>query len=318
MSKVDEIEKQAVAFLLARSEPEWTEADEARLNAWLDSAVAHKAAYWRLEHGWARADAMAALDPAALSPALARQPGGHRWRPLAIAASLLAAVSAGGLLVATDRLQPGQVYDTEVGGHEVVPLADGSRIELNTATELRAALTEDKRAVWLNRGEAYFEVAHDSSRPFVVHAGPRTVTVLGTKFSVRRDGDQVIVSVVEGRVRVDPADKAPTAKPRIMTQGDIAFAQDRETLIAHKSAEAVEEALAWREGLLSFDQVTLGQAAREINRYNRRQIIVTGAAADIRIGGSFQATKIDGFVRLLEQAYGLRVEASEETIKISS
>ena len=138
-----------------------------------------------------------------------RRPLLSRWRPAAMAAGLALAVGLGSL-VATQQLGGRRVYATELGGHATVPLADGSKIELNTDTKLRAALAEEQRTVWLDRGEAYFEVSKDPNRPFVVMAGDRKVTVLGTKFSVRRDGDRVSVAVAEGKVRVDPVHATPS------------------------------------------------------------------------------------------------------------
>ncbi|MEJ1961315.1 MAG: FecR domain-containing protein [Gammaproteobacteria bacterium] len=72
-------------------------------------------------------------------------------------------------------------------------MRDGSAITLNTDSQLRVALTEAERRVDLKQGEAFFEVAKDSTRPFVVEAGRKRVVAVGTKFSVRRDGDFVEV-----------------------------------------------------------------------------------------------------------------------------
>jgi transmembrane sensor len=165
----------------------------------------------------------------------------------------------------------------------------------------------------------YFEVAHDAGRPFIVHAGPKTVTVLGTKFSVRRDGDRVEVAVVDGRVRVENANVRALSGPSlpILTRGDIVVAQGKSTMFAPNSVEAVAGDLAWREGMLSFDQVTLTDAAGEFNRYNRKKLIVTGEPAQMRIGGSFQASNVDVFARLLRRTYGLKVDDDGKAVRIS-
>ncbi len=184
-------------------------------------------------------------------------------------------------------------------------------------------MTPERREVWLDRGEAYFEVAHAANRPFVVHAGSRTITVLGTKFSVRRDGNRVIVSVLEGRVRVDRSDvrgqdNGESASSATITGGDVALADGASTLVTASSAERVQHALSWREGMLMFDQSTLADAAAEFNRYNRRQIIIADPqTASIRIGGTFRATNVDVFVRLLREAYGLRIEVRGDEARIS-
>jgi transmembrane sensor len=226
----NEIEDHAARFLLRRDEPGWSEADEAALDEWLDESPAHKVAFWRLEHGWARTGRLASLRPAGpRSPRRAFPAIG--WRPMAIAASLAVIALSVVLALNTTGLRVTS-YRTEIGGHETVPLKDGTRIELNTDTRLRTAVDAHARRVWLDRGEAYFEVSHDPSRPFVVDAGSRKVTVLGTRFSIRRDGDRVTVAVVEGRVRVDPTRPSPGAAREVITAGDMAVAQGPSILVA--------------------------------------------------------------------------------------
>ena len=183
---------------------------------------------------------------------------------------------------------------------------------------MRAAIDEDRRAVWLDRGEAYFEVAHDPSRPFVVYAGQRRVTVLGTKFSVRRVGDGIEVAVVEGRVRLDPLRDQAKAKPAVVTRGDLVIAKGEATLVTARSVEKVESELSWRQGMLVFDRSTLAEAVAEFNRYNQRKLVVDDPdIAALRIGGSFEAENIDAFARLLQDAFGLDVEDQGGEIVIS-
>ena len=318
MSSAAHIEAIAARWLLRREAEGWSAHDQAQLDAWLDAAPAHKVAYWRLEQGWERVDRLAALRaPTRPSPRLAVATRGWRWA--ALAASVVAVLAVGGI-IAGPNLRADRTYATEVGGRAVVPLPDGTKVELNTATLLRTSVRARSREVWLDRGEAYFEVAHDKSRPFVVHAGSKTVTVLGTKFSVRRDGDRVEVAVVEGRVRVADSRPVPSATPAPdLTRGEIVIAQGPSTLVAEKSVDRVANTLSWRQGVIFFDQSTLGDAALEFNRYNRKQIKVDDARlAQMRIGGNFEATNVDAFLRLLQQAYGLKIEDDGATARISS
>lgn len=322
MSVAAEIEDRAARWLIRREEIGWSAAEQAELDAWLDESIAHKAAYWRLEHGWREADRIGAIGGTTYRPrVLGHAPLCHRWTKAAVAASFLVIVGLGATSHDVGPEQPTAVADatfsTPVGGRKIVSLPDGSKVEMNTRTMLRTAVTGQSREVWLDKGEAYFEVAHLEGRPFVVHAGSRTVTVLGTKFSVRRDGERVTVSVVEGRVRVDGANvrMAPAA---IITAGDVAIARGPSTLLTARSEERVENGLAWRDGMLTFDQSTLGEAANEFNRYNRKRIeIADPETAEIRIGGTFKASNVDAFVRLLRDAYGLEVEDNGQVLKIS-
>jgi transmembrane sensor len=210
-------------------------------------------------------------------------------------------------------------YSTEVGQRQTVPLRDGSKVELNTDTRLRVAVTRERRTVWLEHGEAYFEVTHDSTRPFVVLAGEHRVTVTGTKFSVRREGAEVQVKVIEGRVLLDALDATPYRASSEVIGGDIAIARAAETLVAERSAAEVERALSWRQGMLSFDGWTLADAAREFNRYNRKKLIIADrGAGSIRLGGSFEASNVEAFARLLEQGFGLHVQVDQDQIVISN
>lgn len=329
MSRAREAQNRAAHYIVAREEPGWSEDDRAELEAWLAESDLNRIAFLRLEHSWREADRVRALGPAMAPPTL--QPKPERasrfrraswWVPAAAAASLVAAIgisSYPGWIgsrpaeIATAR------FDTNVGDQRIINLADGSKVELNTASVVRAAVAKDSREVWLDRGEAYFEVKHDPSRPFVVHAGDRQVTVLGTKFSVRRDGDEVSVFVREGLVRVDDIENSHAVRSTIITGGDIAMARGSATLVTAASEERVDDALAWRQGMLSFDQERLSDVAAEFNRYNRQQLVVTDrAAAQIRIGGMFPAERPADFVRLLRDAYGLKIEETPQEIRIST
>ena len=324
MSGAVDIEDCAARWLIRREEAEWSLAEQAELDAWLEESMAHKAAFWRLQHGWRKADRIGSLGGGSeYRPQGSRYaPRQHWWTKVAIAASLVAVIGVGATMSELGRknsiVVADAAFNTPIGGRRIVPLSDGSKVEMNTGTVLRTAVTERKREIWLDKGEAYFEVARVEGRPFVVHAGSRTVTVLGTKFSVQRDGEKVTVSVVEGKVRVDDS-KAQKIPAAIITAGDIAIARGASILLMPGSEERVENALAWRDGMLTFDQLTLREAAAEFNRYNLRRIeIIDPEAAKIRIGGTFQASNIDAFVRLLSDAYGLQVQADAESIKISS
>ncbi|WP_242112041.1 FecR family protein [Luteimonas aquatica] len=312
MSEARNIEQTAAAWRARRDEPEWSAQDQAALDTWLEASTAHRVAWLRMEYGWRRIDRLAALRAPAAAPVSRPRP--LRW--LALAATLGAVTM--GVAAILHVVDGAQRYSTGIGGRTSVSLDDGSRLELNTDTQLRAKVGSDARDVWLERGEAYFEVAHDAARPFVVHAGERRVVVLGTRFSVRSDGDRLEVAVVDGRVRVEPPASAPAARTVVATRGEIVLTRADAAVSVAASAARVDNELAWRRGLLVFDDVTLEEAAGEFNRYNRRKLQISGAqAGGTRISGSFNAANVDAFARLLASAYGLRVRDHGERIEIS-
>lgn len=328
MNRAEQANHEAADWLIAQADGPLPADEQARFDAWMAQSDGNKAAYWRLELGWQEADRVVALGDVADMRAAAVD-GDRRqrwwWIPAAIAASLVlavgverfAALDGGG----SDREVPaapaGQSYATAVGETRLVGLPDGSRIQLNTGSKMRSRMDGSQREVWLEEGEAFFEVAREQDRPFVVHAGEREITVLGTRFSVRRVGANVVVAVLEGRVQLAELEDGRAIRSSIISGGDIAVASGSATLVTSRSEQAVQQALSWREGLLTFDQQPLAAIADEFNRYNRQKIVLddpsTGA---IRISGTFPADKPDAFARLLRQAYGLSFDESEKEIRV--
>jgi len=314
------MEQTAAEWLMRREEPEWSPDDQVALDSWLEQSLAHKAAYWRLVHGWQQADRIASVGPEAARNRPRRLIA--NWLPFAAAASIVGVLVLGNIdldsrapVAAVIRAH----FSTPVGGRRTIPLVDGSKVELNTATIVRTAVSDKRREVWLDQGEAYFEIVHLKGHPFIVHAGDRTVTVLGTKFSVRREGDRVTVAVIEGRVRIDDAAKPDAVPTAIITAGDVAIAQGASTLLSAKSEQGVVATLGWRDGILNFDHTSLADAAAEFNRYNGKQIVIGDSETrEIRVGGTFQTSNVDAFVRLLQDAYGLRVTAKPNQVTLSS
>jgi transmembrane sensor len=315
MSSAAHTEEIAARWLLRREEADWSGEDQAEFDRWLEANLENKVAYWRLEHGWEKADRLAALHP--FSPALPHGPR-RLWRLAAVALPLIACLILGILAVSKADFARRKTYVTEIGAREIVPLADGTQVELNTATTLRAEVKNQVREVWLDQGEVYFEVVHDALRPFVIHAGSRTLVDLGTKFSVRRNGDRVEVAVVSGRVQLEDGSAAISSTPVTFTKGDIAIIQGRSTSVAPNSIDKVNDLLSWRQGLLIFDQSTLADAASEFNRYSRRKLVITDpTVARMRISGRFESSNVEAFTRLLRQAYGLHVADEGTVVKIS-
>jgi transmembrane sensor len=287
------------------------DSDDEALNAWLAESPAHEIAYWRLEAAWKHADRLSAL----------RRPGlkeffraGRRW--ISVAAILgLAIIGAG----AVAFLQSGgreQSFSTPVGGHESITLADGSQIELNTDTELRVAESAHQRLVWLDRGEAYFKIRHNAARPFVVRIGNHRVTDIGTAFTIRRDANQIEVSLLEGRARLETASLWDKSNAAILSSGDLAVAGTHGLSVMKKPLPMLARELAWRSGKLVFDHVTLADAAAQLNRYNHRQVIIADpSVAVLAIDGTFPVNGVGEFAHAAKEVFGLRVEQlGDETV----
>ena len=214
----------------------------------------------------------------------------------------------------------GECFHTAVGVVAAVPIADGSKVTLNTDSQVRIALTRSERRVDLGRGEAFFEVAKDPSRPFVVVAGNCRIVVLGTKFSVWREASEVRVAVTEGRVRVERTDgRAPQQPPEEVAAGDVARTDNAGTQVERKPLTEVEAELSWRRGFLFFHDAPLAEAVAEFNRYNREKIVIgSPSIATVRIGGNFRSTNVAGFIRLLQGGFSIHAEQQGDQIVLTA
>lgn len=337
MESSRDTERAAALWLAKRAGDRWSDADEAALNQWLEASTRNRVAFIRANTAWQQAARLKALG-AGMSPGAIPAPGEWRFSPffssgptVDVAAVEMGAqpetrwwwrvrfraLAAGVALVAAASVAwvhwpAGPSYRTPVGGLASVPIADGSKVTLNTDSEIRVTLTPTERRVNIEHGEAFFEVAKDSARPFVVRAGDKRIVAIGTKFSVRRDADDVRVVVTEGQVRVEGG-SAETTPPTQLSAGTVARASATGVLVQAKPLPEVEEYLSWRSGYLVFRNVALADAVAEFNRYNTHRIVIDDpAVAVMRVGGNFRSTNVGGFLRLLQEGYPVRIEQRDE------
>ncbi|MHC9083600.1 FecR family protein [Luteimonas sp. RIT-PG2_3] len=351
MASRQQDEQEATAWLLRQDGGPWTADDACAFEAWLAQSAGHRAAYYRFKGAWQEAGRLGAL----LGPSVAQRGGvdaalaidadadldvdadadvdagarphgqvaakspRRRVPVLAIAASLACAV---GLAALTYRLlpPPSNVYATRVGAMETVALSDGSRLTLNTDSQLRIDMDASDRRVRLRQGEAFFEVAKDPSRPFVVEAGDKRIIAVGTAFSVRRNGDDVRVVVSEGRVRVETVGRRAGATPApLLDAGMVASTQGEAVLVQSRSEREIAQNLSWRTGQLVFRDTPMAEAVAEFNRYNTRKLVIEDAAVDdLRIGGIFRANQLDAFVSLVQQGFPVQARTEDDRIVLAS
>jgi transmembrane sensor len=205
-------------------------------------------------------------------------------------------------------------YRTPLGGVASVPMTDGSTITLNTDSEVRVALNDRERHVRLDQGEAFFQVAKDASRPFIVGVDGTRVIAVGTAFSVRRDSDEVLVVVTEGEIKIESDDRGTVHVPA----GNLARSGRDKTTVEPKPASELDAALSWRTGFLVFRETPLALAAAEFNRYNARKIVIgDDRVGAIRLSGKFRSTQHDAFIRLLEAGFPVRVQQAGDQVILS-
>lgn len=244
------------------------------------------------------------------------------WRRLplrALAASVVAAmVIAGGSvlwLFDTDRAAPTQFDNlalvTERGERLEHALSDGSSVHLNTASRIAVAFSQDERRVKLISGEAYFEVAHDAQRPFIVEAAGHDVRAVGTAFNVYLRPDQrAVVTVAEGRVSVARhagLGQGGVAQAAVLNVGD-QLELDAHGVAAIASATNITHVTSWIDGRITFDEMALEDVIAEFERYG--DVRVTFESTDVRavrISGVFDPLDVNTFFAALEHIDGVNV-----------
>jgi transmembrane sensor len=309
-----QIEARAAAWIAQRELGQWNESHDAELAQWLDASMANYIAYIRLEAGWEEARRLNALSHGgqldAVPPRGAWQPpfierearpvssGQSFVKPLALAASVILVLGLG--LVAAASYFRGDRYSTPVGGIASLSIADGSKITLNTDSRIRVSLDSDERRVWLSEGEAFFEIAKDPNRPFIVSAGSRQVRVIGTAFAVRKEGEDLRILVTQGMVQV-----AGTPLPA----GSVARVSPEKIRVENLSLARLEDSLVWRTGYLVFREAALSEVVAEFNRYNTRKLVIGDPEiADVRFSGKLKAASFDSLVLLLRTGFGVEAE----------
>ncbi len=207
------------------------------------------------------------------------------------------------------------VYRTAVGQRSTISLPDGSSAELNTDSLMQVNYSKDRRELVLLKGEAFFDVRKDPSRPFIVMANDKLVKAVGTAFSVRMEGDAVRVTLVEGVV--DVAQRRQDGLLGGTSEVPLQTLVAGEQLLLDKGSSTSKDAIdttvatSWRHGRLVFDNAPLSQVALEVNRYSARKVVLGDESlADLRISGSFRAGSADGFAQNLEAAFP--VEATDD------
>ncbi|ATQ44610.1 FecR family protein [Caulobacter mirabilis] len=307
-----DILEQAAAWRIRLSEQGLESSLE--LETWLAEDARHEQAWIAVERSWNRvAQAEAEAAPLERERARrralrnARSEGARRRlgmaRP-AVAASVAILVIASTAGVWTWQARQTQTYTTVPGERRTVVLKDGSSMQLDSGTVLKVRYTARARTVELDQGQARFEVAHDAARPFSVRAGEQSVVATGTNFNVDMLPSRLLVTLLQGTVRVEPrphgwrVSKTQRANwtPVNMTAGQ------ELTILKNGAAPSLRQAktdqvTAWNAGLLSFDEEPLSSVVERVNRYASVAVVVDDpATANLPVSGVFKAGDVPGLV----------------------
>nr|WP_300598177.1 FecR domain-containing protein [uncultured Sphingomonas sp.] len=305
---IDEI---AFAWAAKIDRAELDERDQAALDAWIGADSRHAGAFARAMAASLHLDRAVALgpdfDPERRAPLLP-PPRGISRRHVMIGGSAVA-IAAIGMGVTYSVRQRGKRVATARGVIQRYPLADGSSMVLNTATQVELDFDREARRVALLNGEAQFDVVKDPARPFIVTAGDVTVRAVGTRFSVWRLGeDRTRVVVAEGIVEL--GGKGQGQITRLIAGQMAGIAGDGTVSETSLPSERLDQATAWTGGLIDMDGLSLGEAAAQFRRYSDVRIELGDAqVAALRVSGTYSINNALGFAR--DAALSLDLDAVE-------
>lgn len=326
----------AAHWLNLRLSGDMTLDDEHRFRAWLDQSDAHRDAYRLVDRAWTVSRSVAG-DPALsmareAARAMARESEAkmgfftrHR-RGLSMAASLLLVVGAGWGTgwITLPHQRPGigaqdqqqQAFRTGTGQRTRVTLPDGSVVTLDAETELRLHNSPKERRLDLIQGRAFFRVAHNAERPFIVYASGRKVRAIGTAFDVSNEQGNVIVTLVEGKVRVDGSAAGADGGTDMVPGRQLVMNRDLNWTLRRVD---VAKETSWTQGRLIFMDDMLSKAISDVNRYSTRKLAFqNGLIPDRQIVGVFEAGDVEGFVKAMEmQGIAHRISATTDEILLA-
>lgn len=326
MSTSQDIERQAAAWVAKRELGVISPNEEAEFEAWLSADPRALGAYCRIEGSLVRLDRIGSAAGGVAKAYMPPQGSGGEierkrslTRRLVLGGSVAAGIAAVGATTATIWMHRGASdFVSGVGLVREIPLSDGSVITLNTNSEVRVNYTDERREIYLVRGEALFDVAKNKQRPFIVFAGRAQVKAVGTSFSVSMLPKRPIeVLVKEGVVEFNSASGKKNSAVRAKANTRVLTSDGKHFIAVDVAQTKIAKDLAWRQGQLVFDNQTLREAAQEYARYSNIRIVVDDASGDRTITGSFAANDPIGFAKLTADALGLRVEVNEVEVRLS-
>ncbi len=291
--------------------------DKASFSRWLNRSPDHEQAFDAAIADW---QTVAALQYSAIAQAGLRRPDTQtttswlwHWQGAAIASFALVAVLTAGYFqqMSDSAATASQHFATARGEQRLIKLEDGSEIKLNTDSSIHVEYSEAKRFLILDKGEAFFKVASNRARPFVVNVGDGTVTAVGTAFGINRTAGNIEVTVLEGIVSVKEKETQPQIKPESrLVKADERLTLDKQGLSEVRSANATQY-LAWKDSLLVLENQPLPTALAELNRYLDTPVDATHPSlARLKVSGTFSLQTPESTLAALVTTFNLSQDDS--------
>ena len=326
----DQILSEAASWIAQLESGPISAEDEKALKEWVIRSPAHRAALLQCARVWVDSDAASILQPFfvnavrehRLSLRQSRYRRMRRWSAAILVASAIVFTAIALVRFSVVREVSTIKIATGYGETESAALPDGSAITVNSSSRVEVEIDPGKREVRLASGEAIFDVAKDRDRPFIVVAGEHVVQAVGTVFSVRYEGEELNVSVLEGSVHFSQKVQAPSNpsvhgrreenagtlqyKAYIVAGQELTTAPEKGTLIDKVEFSVLERRSAWRDNLLDFDGERLDFVLSELSRHTGLTFeIESEDVAQTRVAGIFQLSNADQAVDIIVESLGL-------------
>lgn len=327
----DRIEREAGDWIARLNADNVSDEDRARFACWRSAHPSHARVYDAMTAAWRAFTAAGSVVRAvsfgeSMNQATRAQKPRLRWLAAGVATAALLVTATFLYLM---RSLPETPFQTGIGEHASISLIDGTTVELNSNSRVEVDYSAAARVVRLDRGEAFFKVVHDPSRPFWVYAGGSWVRDVGTAFNVYLRAGDVRVTVSQGTVEVGSAARsvvaaqsdARNAPGSVLEAGQQADLTDGATMIRPLPRAEIQRLLAWRSGKVSFVRQPLSEVVREMSRYTTLRITVDDERLQrLPIGGTFDATPqgVETLIAMLEEGLRLRVRRDGQRVYIEN
>lgn len=301
---IRQVAMQAAEWFVLLDSGEATAQELVAFQQWRGADPAHEQAWQQAQ----RISGLASSLPQQTGSTLRRKTRLDRRKAIKQLAILIAAVPAGWLGWRTSEQQGWLAdYRTATGEQRRIVLADGTVIQLNTATRIDVDYSAISRTIYLRGGEILIATAPDPDaqpngkpRPFTVQTAYGPVQPLGTRFVVRHIDDHVFVAVQEGAVQISNGVRTDILHANEETRFDAGVIDQPQALSPRE--------LHWARGMLSADETRLGDFIAELARYRPGILRCDPAVADIRVTGAYQLQDTDAILLNLAKVFPVKLE----------
>lgn len=344
---IEQIIDEAAEWFVLIDAGDATDKDKARFAEWLNASPLHAREYAEISGLWDEAAFYGAEiipAPAVIqlypdtktsspysdnrtAPAPDKTPFWQEWRKMAAALMvgilLSSAVAHFSGLPAPDiEVAAVQNYQTTKGESRRFRLEDGSFVQLNTDSALTVSYSDAFRELTLLQGEAFFNVAKDPQRPFIVAVDTTRVQAVGTQFNINKRREKIEVTVLEGKVRVSEETPDHPQKwltdlvkgEQVVTRALSAPASLASQMVLQRQDHLnLRAVLSWRDNKLTFDDRDLSDVVEDFNRYNNKVLILADPTLNqIKVSGTFNPHDPKSFAQSLTRIAPVQLQTTQE------